>query len=407
MASLQPSSPREGKEVRVESSLDTPVATPFKVDLSSRVPHMLDLIGKTVLPEADLPAAHASSNMSLTTGISVSTLKQLQTEWTTSFNWTKEQEQINTYHHFTTQIGSQKVHFIHEKSSDPNAIPLILLHGWPGSFLEMLHLVDALKSNTTTQSFHLIVPSLPGFAFSSPAPDGWTISDTATLFNTLMTQVLGYKSYAAHGTDWGSGVAFDMHDQFNEAVKAVHLNFLPFFSSTPEELAAQGITLTGDDAVQEERAMDFANSGIGYYIEQTTEVNTVGLALYDNPVGQLSWLAEKFIIWSDPRRGNGPSFMTDNEILRHVSLYYLTQTFDSAAFVYAQNPDGFSHNWRSSTSKQPLLYSNFRYNILFYPQKQIASIANLVYYSSEFFPAVDNPAALAADIRLIGKFFKP
>lgn len=176
------------------------------------------------------------------------------------------------YNHFTTQIGTQTVHFIHEKSHDPDAIPIVLLHGWPGSFLEMTHLVDQLMLSNASQAFHVVVPSLPGFGFSSPAPDGWQISDTATLFNTLMTQVLGYTSYAVHGTDWGSGVAFDMYDQFNTTVKAAHLNFLPFFSLTPEQLAAQGISLAADEVEQEQRAMDFENSGIGYYIESTTTV---------------------------------------------------------------------------------------------------------------------------------------
>lgn len=135
----------------------------------------------------------------------------------------------------------------------------------------MTHLVDQLKSNSS-QPFHIVVPSLPGFGFSSPAPNGWEISDTATLFNTLMTQVLGYKTYAVHGTDWGSGVAFDMYDQFNTTVKAVHFAFLPFFALTPEQLAAQGIALAADEIELEDRAMDFENSGTGYYIEQTTTV---------------------------------------------------------------------------------------------------------------------------------------
>ncbi|KAL7931963.1 Alpha/Beta hydrolase protein [Trichoderma chlorosporum] len=366
------------------AAANAPVPTPFTINLSSRVPHMLDLIGRTVLPAQELPAANANLNMSSTTGMPLSTLK--------------------------IDIGSQTVHFIHEKSNDPKAIPIILLHGWPGSFLEMTHLVDQLKSNSS-QPFHIVVPSLPGFGFSSPAPNGWQIPGTANLFNTLMTQVLGYKSYAAHGTDWGSGVAFELLDNFGSTAKAVHLSFLPFFGLTPEQLAAQGITLAANETELEQRSMDFENSGIGYYIESSTTVNTVGLALYDNPVGRLAWLAEKFIIWSDPRRGTGPSFMTDNEILRHVSMYYLTQTFDSAAFVYAQNPDGFSHTYRTAHGKQPLLFTQMYYNILFYPEKLVATVGNLVYYNTiQFgghFPAVDNPAALANDIQLIAKYFKP
>ncbi|KAM0449852.1 hypothetical protein ACHAO4_007154 [Trichoderma viride] len=394
------------------SAASIPAVKPFTVNLSSRVPHMLDLIERTTLPAAEVAAAHASSNMSLTTGMPLDTLKSLQNEWIQSFNWTREEEQMNTYNHFTTKIGDQTVHFIHEKSKHANAIPLILLHGWPGSFLEMVHLLDQLMLSNSSQAFNIVVPSLPGFGFSSPAPNDWSTSDTATLFNTLMTQVLGYKSYAVHGTDWGSVVGFDMYDQFNTTVKVVHFNFLPFFPLTPEELAAQGITLTAAEAVQEQRAMDFDNSGIGYYMEQSTTVNTVGLALYDNPVGQLSWIAEKFIIWSDPRRGTGPSLVTNNEILMHVSMYYLTQTFDSAAFIYAQNPTGkgFSYTYRRARSNQPLLYSNFQWNMLFYPEKLVATVGNLVYYNSvEFgghFPALDNPPALADDIRMIGKYFK-
>jgi pimeloyl-ACP methyl ester carboxylesterase len=150
-----------------------------------------------------------------------------------------------------------------------------LLHGWPGSFLEMVHLLDQLMLSNSSQAFDIVVPSLPGFGFSSPAPDDWSTSDTATLFNTLMTKVLGYKSYAVHGTDWGSVVGFDMYDRFNTTVKAAHFNFLPFFSLTPEQLADQGITLTAAEATQEQRAMDFENSGIGYYMEQATTVRSI------------------------------------------------------------------------------------------------------------------------------------
>jgi pimeloyl-ACP methyl ester carboxylesterase len=142
----------------------------------------------------------------------------------------------------------------------------------------MVHLIDQLKNNSS-QAFNIVVPSLPGFGFSSPAANDWSTSNTAALFNTLMTQVLGYKGYAVHGTDWGSVVGFDMYNQFNTTVKAAHFNFLPFFSLTPEQLAAQGITLTAAEATQEQRAMDFENSGIGYYMDQATTVRSVSRPL--------------------------------------------------------------------------------------------------------------------------------
>lgn len=164
------------------------------------------------------------------------------------------------------------MHFIHQKSSDPNAIPIILLHGWPGSFLELTPLLDQLMLNNSSQSFHVILPSLPGFGFSSPASKDWTIADISTLFNTLMTQVLGYKTYALHGTDWGSGVSFDMYDSFNATVKAAHLSFLPFSSLTPAQLAAGSIVLPSSAVAKEERAMDFQTKGAIYFKEMATRV---------------------------------------------------------------------------------------------------------------------------------------
>ncbi|KAK6450215.1 hypothetical protein FP744_10006465 [Trichoderma asperellum] len=173
-----------------------------------------------------------------------------------------------------------------------------------------------------------------------------------------------------------------MYDQFNATVKVAWFKILPFFSQTHEQLSAQGITPTAAEAAQEQRAMDFKNPGVN------TVVLTPG---------------------SDPRRGTGPSLVANNEILRHVSPYYLTQTFDSAPFIHAQNPNGkgFSYTYQRARSNRSLLYRNFKWNMLFYPQKLVATVGNLVHYNSvEYighFPVLGSPPALADDIRLIGK----
>ncbi|KAL7917004.1 Alpha/Beta hydrolase protein [Trichoderma austrokoningii] len=355
--------------------------TPFKVDLSSRVPHMLDLIQTTILPTTEDSAAINSFNLTQTTGLPLTTLASLQNEWVNGFNWKTEEDAMNKY-----KIGSQTVHFIHQKSSDPNAIPIILLHRWPGSFLELIPLLDQLILSSSSQSFHVVVPSLPGFGFSSPTPKDWTIANISSLFNTLMTQVLGYKTYALHGTDWGSGVSFDMYDSFNATVKAAHFA-----------------------VAKEERAMNFQAKGAIYFAEMATRPNTLGLALYDNPIGQLSWLAEKFILC---KRGTGPSRLTNNEILKHVSLYYLSKTFITAAYIYEQNPTVLSNAYlyRKAKTSSPLLFTDFPYNIQYWPKETVASVGNLMYYSSvDFgghFPALDNVAALAEDVRQIGKYYK-
>lgn len=222
--------------------------------------------------------------------------------------------------HFTAIIEGLTIHFVHEKSTESNAIPLLLIHGWPGSFLEFAPIIDQLAEDAETStgspvSFDVIVPSLPGFAFSSPPPVNWTIQDTARVFNTLMTVVLGYNTYAIHGTDWGSAIAYTLYDQYNTTIGAAHFAFLPFYPEHPDQLTAENITLSELEKVEEENAMNWASTGDGYFVEQTTKVrinsfscktkrnsysrllqpNTLGLALQDNPVGQLAWIGEKFM----------------------------------------------------------------------------------------------------------------
>ena len=174
-------------------------------------------------------------------------------------------------------IEGLTIHFIHQKSSAPNAIPLILNHGWPGSFLEFLPVIDPLmqKCNTsagTPVAFDIVVPSLPGFAFSSAPPATWTVDDTARVFNTLMTDVLGYSKYATHGTDWGSFVAYSLYDNFNASVRAAHFTFLPFSPKSPSELAALNISLSPLETFEAEEAVIFNSVGTGYTVEQSTEV---------------------------------------------------------------------------------------------------------------------------------------
>lgn len=179
--------------------------------------------------------------------------------------------------HFTAAIEGLTIHFVHEKANASNAIPLLLIHGWPGSFLEFAPIIDQLTEEAQTStgkpvSFNIVIPSLPGFAFSSPPPVNWTIQDTARVFNTLMTDVLGYDTYAIHGTDWGSTIAYILYDQYNKTIGAAHFAFLPFYPESPDHLAAEDITLSELEKVEEQNAMNWAGTGDGYFVEQTTKV---------------------------------------------------------------------------------------------------------------------------------------
>jgi pimeloyl-ACP methyl ester carboxylesterase len=222
---------------------------------------------------------------------------------------------------------------------------------------------NSTLSDGTAVAFDVIIPSLPGFAFSSAPPANWTVDDTARVMNTLMVDVLGYDKYAVHGTDWGSGVAYSAYNQFSSHVRASHFAFLPFYPVDAEGLAALNITLDSLETFEAEWMKAWATTGNGYFIEQTTEPNTIGLALYDNPVGQLAWIGSKFILWSDPRRGTAPSTITDSEILRSVSLYYLTRSFVSSVFTYAQNPSGFKNFYTKANTDAPMLFSAFKYKL--------------------------------------------
>lgn len=187
---------------------------------------------------------------------------------------------FNRLNHYTAIIEGLKIHFIHEKSEAEDAIPLLLVHGWPGSFLEFVPIINELTQNATTAtgknvSFNVVVASIPGFAFSSAPPVNWTVADTARVFNTLLTNVLHYETYATFGTDWGAAIAYSLYSQFNTTVRALALDFLPFQPYTPAQLAAENITLSPLEEFEQAEATEWENSGEGYFIEQTTKVCTL------------------------------------------------------------------------------------------------------------------------------------
>lgn len=187
------------------------------------------------------------------------------------------------YPQYTTVIEGITIHYLHQKSNAPNAIPLLLVHGWPGSFAEFMPIIDSLTTNTCNTSgkknqssvvaFDVVIPSLPGFAFSSAPPANWTLDDTARVFNSLMTDVLGYKTYAAHGTDFGAMLSYSLYDNFNTTVRAVHLLAVPFFPFGLEDIANRNITLTPYQKFREDYFLNFQATGNAYNLEHSTKVS--------------------------------------------------------------------------------------------------------------------------------------
>ncbi|CAK5267907.1 unnamed protein product [Mycena citricolor] len=383
---------------------------PFHIDLGAGIPHLQTLLNVTKLPKAPL-----YPGTSPTYGIDLDDLKAWKYEWEHGYNWTAQELSLNRFSHFTAQIEDLSIHFVHQKSRVQGAIPVLFLHGWPGSFYEFEPVIESLTeaftdSNGSTVAFDVIVPSLPGFVFSSAPPFNWTVDDTARVFNTLMIDVLGYPAYAIHGTDWGSGVAYSLYSNFNRTVSAASFVFLPSASPTVAEIAAANITLSPAEQVTEARGTTWSTIGNGYFLEQTFKPHDIGLALYDNPVGQLAWIGEKVKLWSDPRAGQSPSVLNSTAILNLVSLYYLTETFESAAWIYAQNPNGFGTPYAKAPTNAPLFFTQYEYNIGSWPEQWVSRVGNLVSYKvADFgghFAGLDNPPQFVADIREMGLFLK-
>ncbi|KAJ7369067.1 Alpha/Beta hydrolase protein [Mycena albidolilacea] len=387
---------------------------PFRIDLGAKIPRLNSVVKNTRLPAKDLYPGVGSDKIS-DKGISLESLRGLRTDWLENFDWETQQAELNRLNHYTVVIDSQTVHFVHQKSRDPDAVPVILLHGWPGSFHEFSPIVESLTQSWTNGtgknvSFNVVVPSLPGFVFSPAPPANWTVNDTARIFNTLMTEVLGYPTYALHATDWGSVIGYSLYSSFNTTVRAAHFVMIPFLPPSGEQLAADNITLSDDQNVALERSIDWLTLNGGYNTEQSTKPNDIGLAMYDSPVGQLTWIAAMIKLASDPRAGTPPSVLNNTAILTSVSLYYLTDSFLSSVWIYAQNTNAFNTVYEKPPTNAPLVFSFFKYNPGFWPKEYVAKVGNLVSYKVHdfggHFAGLDNPPALLEDIREMGFYFK-
>ena len=293
---------------------------------------------------------------------------------------------LNRHNHFIADIEDEthtlQIHFTHTKSSRTDAIPLILIHGWPGSFHEFDRVVDAFThpSNSCYPAFHVVVPSLPGFCWSSPPPRrGWTTADTARVFNKLMLQ-LGYSSYVVQAGDWGSFPAREMGSKFPEC-KAVHLNFCPMEVDDP----ATG--LTPREQKVKARQQDWLDNHLGYAVVMRTRPQTIGVALNDNPVGILAWVGEKYMELVHPSRLDPPDPTWGHAILTTCSLYYFSGCIVTSSLPYFEGPRhaGFGDFMlqRENYIGVPFGYTSFLYDSRPGTEKGVKRTGNLVFYNGK------------------------
>ena len=339
-------------------------------------------------------------------GVPVGYLRELAEHWATKYDWRAAEAELNRRPQFVTRVDGQRFHFVHVKSAEPAALPLVLCHGWPGSVVEFLDVVGPLTDprahgGDPADAFDVVIPSLPGFAFSGPASEpGWDSRRIATALAELMRR-LGYERYGAQGGDFGAFVAPDLGRVDPDRVVGVHVNaatmgFIPFGDISDDELA----TLTDVERARLERMKAYLSEGNGYFQIQATRPQTLAHGLVDSPVGQLAWIVEKFKEWT---HGELPEDSVDRDrMLTNVMLYWLTGTAGSAANLYYESMH--SGNW-PTPSAVPTGVAVFAEDIAI---RRYAERGNTIVHWSDFdrgghFAAMEAPDLLVADIR---EFFR-
>ena len=276
------------------------------------------------------------------TGVPVAYLRGLVQYWQHRYDWRKAEAELNAYPQFTTEIDGQNVHFLHVRSPEPDALALVLTHGWPGSFVEFLDVIGPLTDPRSyggdpADAFHLVIPTLPGFGFSGPVTDaGWDTSHIATAWAELMRR-LGYHRYGAQGGDIGAAVSPEVGRVAPQQVVGVHVNGgpgpMPALPLPENELAS--LSDLERDRVQ--RISAFMTEEFGYIAIQSTRPQTLAYGLTDSPVGQLAWIIDKFREWTHPRTALPDDIIDRDWLLTNAMIYWLTATGGSSAYVgYAQ-----------------------------------------------------------------------
>ena len=333
-------------------------------------------------------------------GMPTDYLRELVGYWRDTYDWRSEEDRLNRFDHFRTPIDGQMIHFIHARSPHPDALPLLLTHGWPGSVVEFLDVIPRLTDPESNggragDAFHVIAPSLPGYGFSEPPRSpGWDVQRIAGAFVELMDR-LGYTGYVAQGGDWGAQVTTRIGALDPEHCVSIHLNMAPGIPpESPEPLTDEE---RGDLAAMKQ----FAAEESGYANEQGTKPQTLGVALNDSPAGLLAWIVEKFRSWSDCD-GHPENCFTRDQLLTNVMLYWVTQTSASSARLYWETRNA------GSTPAPPFVgvptgVARYPREVLRWPRSWVERQFNVVRWAvmerGGHFPAMEQPELFVGDLR--------
>jgi epoxide hydrolase len=367
--------------------------TPFRIEIDQAdVDHLHDRLANARWP-GQLPGVGWSR------GVPLDHLQELAGHWRTGYDWRAQEARLNRYPQYTTEIDGQRIHFLHVRSERPDARPLLITHGFPSSVAEFLHLYEPLTDPTDGPAFHVIAPSLPGYAFSTPlSATGWSMGRTARAWVELMRR-LGYQRYGVHGGDIGGGVSGLVAALDGEHVTGMHVVTDPFTAANVATfMPGLADRLDRDDPLDSlilARMQEFSTAGSGYLAIQNSRPQTIGYGLVDSPLLQLAWIAEKFEEWTDLP-------VDRDQLLTTASLYWFTSSGASAAHTLYEQ--AHSSDWGAP----PAVPQGFA---VFGADETVRRLvpAPPDAHWTEFergrhFPAMEAPAELVADLRA---FFGP
>ena len=340
-------------------------------------------------------------------GANLAYMKELCAYWLDEFDWRVQEAAINRFAHFIAPVDGIDLHFMHEKGSGPAPMPLIISHGWPGSIVEFLKIIEPLAhperfGGSSEDAFDVIAPSLPGFVFSGRPPRPIGPRKIARLFDTLMTDVLEYPSYLAQGGDWGGAISSWLGFEHAPACRAIHINI---FTMRPPN---------GPQSREEEAwATQFKRDQLmedGYRTQQATKPQTLSYAMMDSPVGVAAWIIEKFNSWSDTVGDDIESVYTKDELLTNIMVYLVTRTFNTASWIYygRREEGGRVLSPEGQRVEVPTAAALFPAELLSWPPRSYAErVYNITRWTEMprggHFAALEQPTLLIDDIRAFAR----
>jgi len=332
-------------------------------------------------------------------GVPLDRMRSLVDYWRSGYDWRRCEAEINGWPHYRTLIDGLGIHFLHVRSPHEGAMPMVLSHGWPGTFLEFLQVIGPLTDPTrfggrAEDAFHLVIPSLPGYGLSDkPVATGWNVERIARAWGTLM-QRLNYDRYVAQGGDWGSAITRAMAAQKLPGLAGIHLNMVVCFPPEDEDFS--------DPQAREARDVAEAHkqSGLGYSTQQSTRPQTLGYALADSPVGQAAWIYEKFHAWTD-NEGEPEQALSRDAMLDAIMLYWLTDSAASSARLYWES---FRSAFGNAPISLPVACSIFPREMRRPPRRWAERVfSDIIYWNRAakggHFAAFEQPEHFVAEVR--------